>query len=165
MRDEELRDDITAEASATDPPASQSSTVIRHEEELETGTSTEQVGSVRVHKHVDSYPVEKVVPREIERVDLGERTTPNENDSGEIETLPDGSVSIPVFEEELVVTKRLVVRERLIVRKATITEEHRIETELRRERVEVESDPSVAGLVEQSGSVEETRQGDPPTSV
>ena len=31
-------------------------------------------------------------------------------DSGEVETLPDGSISIPVFEEQLVITKRLVVR-------------------------------------------------------
>ena len=46
-----------------------------------------------------------------------------EADSGEVEVLPDGSVSIPVFQEELVIEKRLVVRERVIVRKHTVTED------------------------------------------
>lgn len=59
-------------------------------------------------------------------------------DSGEVEHLPDGSISIPIIEEELIVTKRLIVRERIIVRKDTIVETRRIETELRRERVETE---------------------------
>lgn len=57
-------------------------------------------------------------------------------DSGEIEYLDDGSVSIPIIDEELVVYKRLVVRERVIVRKDAEIEHRRIETELRRERLE-----------------------------
>jgi stress response protein YsnF len=60
-------------------------------------------------------------------------------DSGEIETLPDGSISIPVLEEELVVTKRVIVRERIIVRRNVVTERRRIDAELRRERVEFEN--------------------------
>jgi stress response protein YsnF len=39
------------------------------------------------------------------------------------------------------VSKRLVVRERVILRKHTTTEQHRIEAELRHERVEVTGDP------------------------
>ena len=57
-------------------------------------------------------------------------------DSGEIEYLDDGSISIPIIEEELVVMKRLVVRERVIVRKETEVERRRIDVELRRERLE-----------------------------
>lgn len=68
------------------------------------------------------------------------RVPAGEGDSGEIETLPDGSVSIPVLEEELVVSKRLVVRERIIVHKDVETRVERVETELRRERVEFEED-------------------------
>jgi uncharacterized protein (TIGR02271 family) len=49
-------------------------------------------------------------------------------------------VSIPVFEEELVVTKRRVLRERIIIRKRVVTEHERIEAELLRERVEIEGD-------------------------
>ena len=122
--------------------------VVRREEELRVGTSTREAGSIRVRKSVDTYPIDKVVERHTEQVNsVGERTAPHQNDSGEIETLPDGSVSIPVFEEELVVTKRVVVRERLIIRKSTVVDEHRIETELRKERVEVEADPGVEGRV------------------
>ena len=53
-------------------------------------------------------------------------------------SLPDGSVSIPVLEEEIVVTKRTVVRERIVVRKEVATEVQRVEAELRREHVDVD---------------------------
>ena len=69
-----------------------------------------------------------------------QRRPAGEEDSGEIETLPDGSVSIPVLEEELVVTKRVVVRERIIVHKDVATRTEHVETELRQERVELEQD-------------------------
>ncbi len=68
------------------------------------------------------------------------RVAPAEGDSGEIEVLPDGSISVPVFEEQLVVEKRLVLRERVIVRKVMVTEERTVEADLRRERVKVETD-------------------------
>ena len=133
--------------SASEPPATTSSedaSVVRHEEELRPKTTTEQVGSIRVRKEVETYPVEQLVERHSEQVDpVGERVAAAEGDSGEVVTLEDGSVSIPVFEEEIVVTKRLVVRERVIIRKATVTDEHRIETELRKERVEVDADPGL----------------------
>ena len=59
-------------------------------------------------------------------------------DSGEIEYSEDGTISIPVLEEELVVTKRVVVRERIIVRRGVETIRQRVDAELRRERVEIE---------------------------
>jgi uncharacterized protein (TIGR02271 family) len=57
-------------------------------------------------------------------------------------------VSIPVFEEELVITKRRVLRERIIVRKRVVTEQETVEADLRRERVEVDvqGDVDVTGL-------------------
>jgi stress response protein YsnF len=70
-------------------------------------------------------------------------STTKEEDSEEIEMVEDGSESIPVFEEELVIPERMVVRERIVVRKSTITEEHQIETELKKERVEIDSDTAV----------------------
>jgi stress response protein YsnF len=64
--------------------------------------------------------VETVIPR-VEHAEV-ERQAPADPsaDSGEVEVLPDGSLSIPVFEEELVVQKRLVVRERIIVRQGEV---------------------------------------------
>ena len=76
--------------------------------------------------------------------DVGtERMDPEEEDSGEIETLPDGSLSIPILEEELVITKRVVVRERIIIRKQIQKEQVLVETDLRRERVSIVADPDV----------------------
>ena len=112
---------------------------VRHEEELELGTQRYEAGSVRARKRVESEQVEPVEPRSVEYGDF-ERAPASDGDSGEIETLEDGSISIPLFEERLVVKKELVVRERVILRKRTVTEQNRIEAELRKERIEIEGD-------------------------
>ena len=126
---------------ATDAP--EGAAVVRHEEELHVGKTSENVGAARVRKHVETGRVEEVVPRTVEHIDDVERMPPNEHDSGQVETLADGSVSIPVLEEELVISKRTVVRERVVVRKRTETEHRRIEAELRKERVEIDAEGDV----------------------
>ena len=109
---------------ATRPVGRDDAEVIRQEEELAVGTRTTEAGSVRVRKQVETYPIEKRIERSSERLTgADERVAAAEGDSGEVETLTDGSVCIPVFEEELVVTKRVVVRERVIIRKATVGNE------------------------------------------
>ena len=123
MSEHERRDDVTG--------------LTRHEEELVVDTREHEVGAIRARKRVETEEVEELVPRQTEYADI-ERVERADGDSGEIETLPDGSVSIPIFEEELVVTKRLVVRERVVIRKRTSTEQHRIEAELRKERIEID---------------------------
>src|SRR5690348_7431475 len=112
--------------------------LVRHEEELGVETRERRIGSVRVSKTVDTQTFRRAVPREVEDVYVERGAPAAEGDSGEIETLPDGSVSIPVFEEGVVVTKRLVVRERVIVRKRSFTERHHIEEELRKEHVDID---------------------------
>jgi uncharacterized protein (TIGR02271 family) len=118
----------------------QRATAVRHEEELEIGTRSHEAGSVRVQKRVDIDRVQHVEPRAIEYGDV-ERVPGADGDSGEIETLEDGSISIPLFEERLVVSKQLFVRERVIVRKRTVTEQQRIDAELRKERIVIEREP------------------------
>jgi uncharacterized protein (TIGR02271 family) len=117
--------------------------VVRHEEKLRIGTAPVEVGAVRVRKELQTEDVSEDVPRDVERAD-SERTGPLENDSGQVETLPDGSVSVPVFEEEIVVMRRLVVRERIVIRKTTTSEVQRVEEEVRKVRVEVEVDEEVS---------------------
>jgi stress response protein YsnF len=95
---------------------------------------------VRLHTTVQAGRVSDVIGREAESAEAV-RTAPLEHDSGEIVTLPDGSVSVPVFEEELVITKRLVVRERIVIQKERVTENARVEAELRHKHVDVEADP------------------------
>jgi uncharacterized protein (TIGR02271 family) len=122
--------------------------VVRHEEELAVGTAVQEAGRVGVRKVSESHAVETVVPRGVEHAEVERQDAADSSaDSGEVEVLPDGSLSIPVFEEELVIEKRLVVRERIIVRKHTVTEDRRVEADLRRERVEVEADAEVVDRV------------------
>lgn len=120
-------------------PRDEEASVVRHEDELELATQEYEAGSVRARKRVETDQVERVEPRSVEYGDF-ERAPVNKGDSGEIETLEDGSISIPLFEERLVVSKELFVRERVILRKRTVTEQHRIEAELRKEQIEVEGD-------------------------
>lgn len=128
------------DSTSDEPQATEDAAVTRHEEQAHYGVEEVETGRVRVRKDVESYPVTEVVPRNVEHADTSERVAAVEGDSGEVETLEDGSISIPVFEEVLVVTKRLVVRERVIVRKRTVIDEYTLQTELQREHVTVEGD-------------------------
>src|SRR5437763_12826718 len=58
----------------------------------------------------------------------------------------DGVLIVPIYEEQLVVTKRLVLREQLRVRRVRAAERQLFEQTLRRERAVVE-DPGQTGLV------------------
>jgi uncharacterized protein (TIGR02271 family) len=120
--------------------------VVRHEEVLDVATRVERAGAVHARTRVEDVRAEQVVDVGSELADM-ERAPVAEGDSGQVEVLEDGSVSIPVFEERLVVTKELVVRERVIVRKRTITEPRRVTADLRREHVDVDVDESVEGRV------------------
>ncbi len=120
----------------TEPDAAE---IVLSEERAVPGTTTHESGRVRVVTHVDTETVGRRVPRAVEHAEL-DRVDALEGDSGQVETLPDGSLSIPVFEEVLVVEKRRVVRERVVVRKHTVHEEQEVSAELRRERLEVLSE-------------------------
>ena len=156
-----LEDATTDRAIPSDEPTvthEEAAAVTRHEEHAQVGTELTEAGSVRVRKHVETYPVTEVVPRNIEHADTSERIAAEEGDSGEVMTLEDGSLSIPVFEEVLVVTKRLVVRERVIVRKRTVIDEYTLQTDLRREHVTVEGDvddPQSEGIADSTDRREE----------
>jgi uncharacterized protein (TIGR02271 family) len=106
---------------------------------------------VRARVDVDVAPVRRVADRDVEHADVEHVAVDDDaGDDGQVWYYEDGSISIPVLEEELVVTKRVRVRERILVRKATTTEEAVVEADLRRERVEIDVDASVAGRVERA---------------
>ena len=125
----------------------------RHEEELAVGVREVPAGSLTARKATDVERVTETASVARQDVDI-ERVPAEEHDSGEIETLPDGSISIPLLEEQLVVTKRLVVRERIVISKRTLVDEQRIEAELRRERVELETRGDVEVEEEADGAAD-----------
>ena len=128
-------------------PARDDTSLVRHEEEERVEKRWQRIGDVRVRREVEQETVRADYPRERDELNL-ERVPTGENDSGKIETLPDGSISVPLFEEELVVTKRKVLRERVIIRKDTLTDWETVEAELRREHISFDTDDLPQGSME-----------------
>jgi uncharacterized protein (TIGR02271 family) len=127
--------------------------VLLQEEQIVPAVETVDAGSVRAKKRVETQSVQTRVDRGSEHADL--RTAPAEvEDDGEVWVLEDGSVSVPVFEEEIVITKRLVVRERVVIAKHTVYEDHVVTADLRREHLDVEADDTIADRVHLSGDVQ-----------
>lgn len=123
----------------------EATTVIRHEEEVEFGKVTRTAGTVRARKHVDVDVVAETLPVDVEYVEM-ERAEASPDDDGETRVLPDGSVSIAVLEERVVIRTETVVAERVTLRKVTRVEDRSVEAEVRRERVEID-DSEVPGRV------------------
>ena len=117
-------------------------TVVRHEERLVAGAVEREAGKVRIRKELEQVGYDQLIPYAVEHAEV-ERVPPNPDDTGDIETLADGTVSIPVLEEQLVIQKRLVVTERLLVRKRVETREQRVTADLTREVVSVDVDEAV----------------------
>lgn len=67
-------------------------------------------------------------------------------DSRELPVGEDGVIRVPVRHEEAVVRKRPVFREEIVIRRRMVTENVPVETEVRRERVDIEGAPDPAGL-------------------
>jgi uncharacterized protein (TIGR02271 family) len=86
---------------------------------------------------------------EVEHVPVGrvvsERTEPYQE--GDV-------LVVPIYEEQVVVTKRLLLREELHVRRVITTQRQLVEDTLKKERVEIE-DPSGTGLVHERYPSEE----------
>ena len=100
--------------------------LVRHEEEARVDKRWEGVGYAGARRDVESGIARAEYP--LQRDELGQERVPvGKNDSGKIETLPDGSISVRLFEEELVVKKLTVPRERVIIRKETVTDFETVE--------------------------------------
>lgn len=118
-------------------------TVVRSEEELRPRVERHESGRVRARTEVDVERESRVVERGIEHAEVERAPVDDDGDDGQVWHLPDGSVSIPVYEEELVVTKRRRVRERVVIRKSTTTERAVVDADLRRERIEIDADDGI----------------------
>jgi uncharacterized protein (TIGR02271 family) len=123
--------------------------LVLHEEQAVVGTEQVPVGTARASKRIETHTETLTVDRGTEHADL-QREPAVEGDDGKVHVLEDGSVSIPVMEEQIVVTKRLVVRERVVLRKHTVYEEHTVSADLRREQLDVDVDLAVQDRVTRS---------------
>ena len=116
------------------------------EEQLVANKQLRDLGEVIVRTEIDDLPARLEIDALREEVEVvhepvGETVSERQNPWEE-----DGVFVVPVYEEQLVVSKRLVLRERLRVRRVRTTQRQQFEDTVKRERVVVE-DPQQTGLV------------------
>ena len=116
------------------------------EEELVAVKEMRHVGDVQIRTVVEDVPHELQVEAfheevEVKHVPVNRVVAEREAPRHEGETL-----IVPVYEEEVVVTKRLVLREELQIRRIPASETRIFEQTLKRERLEVQ-DVDQTGLV------------------
>ena len=109
--------------------------VQRSEEELTAGVREREAGQVGVRKSVRTERERIAVPKKreevsVDRVPMNEEATPDQ--------IGEDEVSIPVVEEEIVVSKRPVVKEELRIRKEVVQEEEIVEEDVRKEEVDID---------------------------
>lgn len=117
-----------------------------YEEEVRTSKHTEQIGEVRVTKHVVTEQRQITVPVShevvtVERVPASETTA-----AAGADVFREKTVTIPVREEMVDVEKRPVVREELRVSKTVEEEQQPVSTTVRREVAEVEGPGEVSEM-------------------
>ncbi|MBW3549303.1 MAG: DUF2382 domain-containing protein [Proteobacteria bacterium] len=106
------------------------------EEEMRVGKREKQAGEVDVHKSVETEHMSKKVPVSHEEVSVDRR--PVSADSPRAGKISEDEVRIPLKAEEAVVEKRAVPKEEVVIRKKTVAGEQKVETDLKRERVDVD---------------------------
>jgi uncharacterized protein (TIGR02271 family) len=150
--DAEIDDFDSASAEMTETLELREEQLIAHKDlrdlgQIEVRTTVEDVPG---RLEVDAYREEVVVEHEAVGQTVSERDQPWEED---------GVLIIPIYEEQLVVSKRLVLRERIRVRRVGTTERQLFEDTLRRERLVVE-DPRATGLVRERYPVDDEEEDD-----
>ena len=126
---------------------SEDAEIIRFEEEASVRPEGWRgAGFLRARTKIETVRVTEPFEQSGEELDV-ERQAAEPTDPGGVLTLPDGGVSVPIYEEELVVSKRVVLKERLVIRKRVVTASTPVEAELRRERVELDIDDGISDRV------------------
>jgi uncharacterized protein (TIGR02271 family) len=93
-------------------------------------------GEVRATKHVDTEHVRKEVPVRREEVVTERRPVASHEMRGA--RIGEDEVRMPIVEEEVIVEKRPVVKEEVIIGKKVHEDTEIIDTDVRRERIDVE---------------------------
>jgi uncharacterized protein (TIGR02271 family) len=120
------------------------------EEHFQAGTSWTHGDDVTVRKWVETTSFHEDVPRNVDTIDA-EHVPPEPADDGEIHELSDGTLSIPIFEEQIVISRRTVVRERLLLRRQIIAETVEVNEEVRREQFDLSAEDGTPVDVQRQG--------------
>ncbi|MBV9940884.1 MAG: PRC and DUF2382 domain-containing protein [Solirubrobacterales bacterium] len=114
----------------------------RSEEELRVGTTQQERGRVRLRKYVVTEQVQTTVPVQREEVRLEREpiTDANVDQALDGPEISEEEHEIVLHEEQPVVEKRAVPKERVRLEKDAVTEERQISEEVRKERIESDTD-------------------------
>jgi uncharacterized protein (TIGR02271 family) len=129
-----------------DDDTNESRTLELREEELHVQREMREVGQAELRTRIEEVPARLEVEAfdeevEVEHVPIGQVVSERRQPYQDGETL-----IVPIYEEQLVVTKRLLLREELHVRRTRTMRRELFEDTLRRERLEVD-DPEHTGMV------------------
>ena len=127
-----------------EPPDEQ--TLELREEELVVQRKMRDVGEARIRTRIEEVPARLEVEATAEEVEV-EHVPIGQVVSKRVEPYQDGDVLVvPIYEEQLVVTKRLLLREELRIRRVATTQRQLFEDTLKKETVDVE-DAAQTGMV------------------
>lgn len=137
-RDDEnaLLNRFTSGRSGTGSQAEGETRLSRSEEELSIGKRQVEAGEVDVHKRVETERVREPVTVRREEVDIERRPVSGAQASSS--DIREEEFRIPVREEEVIAEKRPRVKEEYVVRKHPVERTETVETELRKERIDID---------------------------
>jgi uncharacterized protein (TIGR02271 family) len=109
----------------------------RHEEELKVGKRPTETGRLRLHKWVETEPVEADVELRQEKATL-RREPVNRPASGT--DIGEQEIEVPLRGEEPVVEKETVAKERVTAEKDVDTRRQKVTDTVKKERVDTDED-------------------------
>lgn len=112
------------------------------EEEMDVRKQQQRTGEARVAKHVETEHVRKEVPVTREEVEIERRPVQGDR-MGATGRMEEDEVRVPLTEEHAVVEKHTVPREEIVVRKRQVQDTETVETDLRREKADIDREGDV----------------------
>lgn len=110
------------------------------EEEVTAHTEMHESGRVRIHKQVETAHQQVSVPVTREEVHVERVPVEGIRAEGGAADIGESTVIVPIYEEEVEISKRPVVREEVRVTKEVHHEERTVDTTVRKEKVDIEEE-------------------------
>lgn len=117
--------------------AGHDASVVRSEEDVKVGTRPQEAGKVRLRKHVVTDHVTKTVPVQREEVRVEREPVTGGTATGK---LGEDEAEVTLYEDDVVVEKTAKPVERVNVDADTVTEDRTVQTDVRKEQVDVDTD-------------------------
>jgi uncharacterized protein (TIGR02271 family) len=148
--------DITGEAGQT---------VDVMEERVDVEKARKKAGEVKLKKDVETETVRRQVPVEREEVVVERERVDQPISAAEAGARFEGrgrEILVPIYREEVEITKRPVITERLRIRKRSVPEQREVAAEVRKERARIEGEGAVREVGRAGEEIGETTRDTTP---